>query len=58
MYKALLFGSGAARRTVPPALIGEVILADPDPEMDEELALVLRGGNGGGGMWEAPLEPF
>jgi hypothetical protein len=55
-YKALLFGSGAARRTKPPPDVGEVM---PVADMGEVMAVgigfvfcgMMTGGRGGGGMW-------
>mgnify|MGYP006950200819 CR=1 FL=1 len=56
-YRALLFGSGAARRTYPPALVGDIIAT---PDMGEVMAVgiglvfwgIITGGRGGGGMWD------
>lgn len=61
-YKALLFGSGAARRTKPPALVGDIIL----PDMGEVIAVgigfvfcgIATGGRGGGGICDGVGWPF
>lgn len=55
-YRALLFGSGAARRTNPPAEVGEVT---PETDIGEVIAVgiglvfcgIITGGRGGGGIW-------
>jgi hypothetical protein len=55
-YKARLLGSGAARRTNPPALEGDRTL--PVPDIGEDIAVgiglvfcgMMTGGSGGGGI--------
>jgi hypothetical protein len=55
-YSARLFGSGAARRTYPPALVGDIILPDMGEVMAVGIGFVFcgmtTGGRGGGGMWD------
>lgn len=54
-YNARLFGSGAARRTKPPALPGDIIPPDIGDVMAVGIGFVFcgmtTGGRGGGGMW-------
>jgi hypothetical protein len=50
-YKARLFGSGAARRTEPPALPGDNIPpAEKGDDMPELFCGIMTGGRGGGGI--------
>jgi hypothetical protein len=66
-YRALLFGSGAARRTNPPALSGDI--TPPFSPIGDVTAVgigfvfwgMITGASGGGGMCEGfvwPLWPF
>jgi hypothetical protein len=57
-YKALLFGSGAARRAKPPALPGDRTPPFSPPDIGDVIAVgmgfvfcgMITGGRGGGGM--------
>ncbi len=63
-YRALLFGSGAARRTNPPALSGDI--TPPFSPIGDVIAVgmgfvfwgIITGGSGGGGMWDGLLWPL
>ena len=63
-YSARLFGSGAARRTNPPALCGDIICCPSfmGDSITPGIGFVLGGtsmvrGIAGGGMWDVPGAP-